>query len=325
VVSSHGVDARKADRLREMRLPWVEVRATSLVAEVGVPWTSAQPLEVVADAALYPEHWRCPVCAPRHAAREAMERNGVRAIAWRPLHLYLSDAGRSSGEVRVRAVTAIAMERREDGVPVEVWVERSGTRSRLAGPTPVRDAAEALTAAHQLFRGWVRRMRRERAAAVDSPTHWSGVPARASFPQRLRWDPLAEAFRGVPNLPALWSPATGGQPDAVLGYSPCAWSERHPRRGVVTHAVDGAWWLTLAVHRWEENGEPATRADLAAFHHDGARWRETGRASRVAGALDWAGLLPRLAERVREGNAGDADALTLCVEELAGEGSAFSG
>lgn len=303
VRSSHAVGASTAARYRELGLAWLEVPARALLPETGGPWSPAEPLEVLSESETHPAGWRCAVCGPRQAALEAMQRDGVRLLAVRPLNLYLRDGGRSAGEVRVRSFSVRAVEGRSGGATVEAWLERSDTRVRIAGPVPAEDPASALAAGHALFRSWAARMRASRGAAVESPTGWHAGAFTGATPQRLRWDSHAERFRGPPNLPAqAWPPqpalADGWEaPHPVLGYARCAWSEVHPRRGVLTHAVAGRWWLTLAVHAWEAD-RPMCRADVVAWRHTGTRWVAAADASREGPARDWAALLPGLAEEV---------------------------
>jgi hypothetical protein len=57
-------------------------------------------------------------------------------------------------------------------------------------------------------------------------------------------------------------------------------------------------WLTLALHDWTDAEGPATRADVAAFVHDGRRWRTVEGApftTAVRAPRPWDAILPALA------------------------------
>jgi hypothetical protein len=62
--------------------------------------------------------------------------------------------------------------------------------------------------------------------------------------------------------------------------------------------VDGPVWLTLVQHAWTNAEGPATRTDLAAFVHDGRRWRTVEGApftATVRAPVPWTDILPALA------------------------------
>jgi hypothetical protein len=304
VRSTHAVASATAAAYAAQALPWLEISTTSLLPEAGPAWSTDRPVETLSDAASFPDGWRCPVCAPRQAAVEVLRREGASPFAWRRVHLYLRDAGVSGGEIRVQRFDVAAVEQRRDGAAVQLWLERSDTGRRLAGPAPLENPEQALGEAHRLFRLWAARAGRERGGVVESPGHWSSSRPRGEHPARLRWDGHAEAFRGAPNLPPVAWPTRPGlstgwtEPHPVLGYARCAWAEAHPRRGVRTHAIAGAWWLTLEEHVWREGAETLTRADVSAWRYSRCAWRPVGQVSHTGPRRDWAVELPALSEAV---------------------------
>lgn len=277
VYASHAVDAEKAAKYRALGLPWIEVPARGILPGHGDPWTPDGVLPLLGDSRLDPEVWRCPRHEGLYRGLLEYERNGVHRVARRVVHVYRADAGRSAGETRCRSIGVSMLERREDGVPAEAWLERDDTGARIGAPVRTSDRAAARRALHAHFTEWAGWMKSARGATLDSPMRWleaGEAPPRAAYPQRLRWDAHAGAFRGVPGLPALaWPalPALPGAPHPVLGRSPRQWTETH-RRGPVVHAVEDAVWLTLVTQHWTDAEGPATRADVAAFVHDGHRW-----------------------------------------------------
>jgi hypothetical protein len=306
VYASHAVDDEKAARYRGLGVPWIEVPARGVVPEHGVGWTPDEALPLLGDSRLHPERWRCPRHEGLYRGLLEYERNGTHRVARRLVHVYRTDAGRSAAEVRCRPVGISMLERREEGEAAESWLERDDSGARIGPPFVGADREEARRVLHAHFTAWARWMKSARRATLDSPMRWleagESLPyTERAFPQRLRWDGHAEAFRGVPDLPALAWPALPALPGAahpVLGHSPRAWTETH-RRGPVLHAVDGPVWLTLVSHAWTDAEGPAARADIAAYVHDGRRWRTVEGAPFTATARTtappWTALLPALA------------------------------
>jgi hypothetical protein len=304
VYASNAVDDVRAARYRELGIPWIEVPARGVLPEHGVAWTPDAPLPILGDSRLHPEVWRCPRHEGLHRGLMEYERNGVHRVARRVVHIYRTGAGRSAAETRCRAVGVSILERREDGVPAESWMERDDSGARIGFPVRGRDRVEARRILHTQFAEWARWTREKQSATLDSPMRWleaADAPVRSEllYPQRLRWDAHAGTFRGVPDLPPLaWPalPALPGEPHPVLGLPRC-WTETH-RRGPVLHAVDGPVWLTLVQHAWTDAEGPAARADLAAFVHDGRRWRTVEGApftATVRAPAPWTEILAALA------------------------------
>jgi hypothetical protein len=306
VYASHAVDDEKAAKYRTLGLPWIEVPARGVLPDYGDPWTPDDPLPLLGDSRLHPQVWRCPRHEGLYRGLLEYERNGTHRVARRLVHVYRANAGRSSGENRCRAVGISMMERREEGEPVESWLERDDSGARIGSPVLSADRAETRRILHEQFGAWARWMRGAQGAVLDSPMRWLEAaetpPASAgAYPQRLRWDAHAETFRGAPELPQLaWPvlPAVPGAPHPVLGRSPHCWTETH-RRGPIVHAVDGPVWLTLVAHAWTDAQGSAIRADVAAYVHDGGRWRTVEGAPFTATlrAPDppWHTLLPAIA------------------------------
>jgi hypothetical protein len=272
VYASHALDDVRAAKYRGLGVPWIEVPARGVLPDHGAAWTPDEPLPVLGDSRLHPEVWRCPRHEGLHRGLLEHERNGTHRVARRIVHVYRTDGGRSAAEPRCRVVGMSMLERREDAVPVESWLERDDTGARIGVSVPGADRERTRRRLHAQFGEWVRWMRAHTGAVVDSPMRWleaaEAPPAPRAFPQRLRWDAHAAAFRGPPGLPALAWPLLAprpGAPHPVFGDAPAAWTEPHPRRPPMVHAVHSPVWLTLVPH-------PA-RADLAAYLHDGTRWR----------------------------------------------------
>jgi hypothetical protein len=239
---------------------------------------------VLGDSALHPARWRCARHEGLFRAHEEHERNGVHPLAWRVVHLYRTDAGRTGGVARADELLLGMMERREEGRIVEAWLQREGRERPLARPVEVGDRESAKRRLHPRFLEWARWTAEERGAVVDSPMSWAAgppPPARERhrlFPERLRMNPQSGGFEGVPGLPALAWPRPlldSARPHPLLGDAPLCWTELPTRDlGPLLHAVAGPCWLTLRPHEWSWNGERSARADLALFHHDGRRWTE---------------------------------------------------
>ena len=315
-------------------MPWLEVSAERITPDGGVAWSAGQPLPVLGDSELHPERWRCPRHAALFAAWQENERNGVHTLAWRLVHLYRGDAGRSASLARTDALVVRMLERREEGGIAEAWLERQGRETPLAAPVRVRDRTEAKRLLHRQFTAWARWTTANRHAVVDSPMSWAaGEPPAAreratAYPQRLRASAQRARVEGAPGIPAVAWPAPlfeHAQPHPVFGYPPAYWCDLPERDlGPLLNAIVPPCWLTLRPHEWEWNGARAARADLALWHHDGRRWRELRRAAAshsvelAAGAPPpcWDEALLRLARAAAE-HAADLAAGRTSLAELA--------
>lgn len=324
VCAFNAVDAVRAEKYRRLGIPWIEVPARGVISESGIGWSPGAPLAVLQESRTCPDTWRCPRHEALYRGAQEHARSGVHRMAARVVHVYRTDGGRSSGEVRVRALTVSMMERRENGGLAEAWLERDDTDGRIGFAVRTEDREEARRRLHARFTEWVRWMRDTQSAIVDSPMRWA--PARApdgwqksgQFPSRLRWDAHQGAFVAVPNLPAVSWPrlprVDSLVADSVLGYDGCVWTQLQPGKPPVVHAVAGAVWVTLRVQpfRAADGAEMAT-GHLAAFVHDGGRWRTCAGAPYVAtGAVPPGGRIAweRIAEStVRELSARDPQSL----------------
>jgi hypothetical protein len=313
IYAHHTVDAEKAEKYRRLGLPWIEVPARGVISEAGIGWTVDKPLAVLQDSR-HPEPWRCGRHEALHVGMLEHERSGVHRMAGRVVHIYRSDGGRSKGETRVRATAVYMMERREDGELAEAWLERDDTEGRIGFPMRTRDRDDARRALHSQFAGWVRWMRENQGATVDSPMRWTpprtleGWKKSTSFPQRLRWDPHQGSFAAVPNLPtSSWPRVPRADPyvaDPVLGLDGCTWTQLHPGKPPVMHAVAGAVWGTLRAQAGRTGAGEET-AYLSACVHDGERWRTCDGAPYVATLApepdqDWVQLLQEWVRRLAE-------------------------
>lgn len=314
VYAHHTVDEEKAEKYRRLVLPWIEVPARGVISDAGMGWSADQPLPVLQDSRTHPEPWRCSRHEALYRGMLEHERSGVHRMAGRVVHLYRSDGGRSRGEMRVRATAVYMMERREEGELAEAWLERDDTEGRIGFPVRTRDRAEARRSLHAQFAGWVRWMRENQGATVDSPMRWApprtlqGWKKATSFPQRLRWDPHQGGFAAVPNLPAAsWPRLPRTDPfvaDPILGFERCAWTQMHPDKPPVMHAVAGGVWGTLRIQAGRTAAGEET-AYLSACVHDGERWRTCDGAPYVATLApgqgrEWVLILASWVERLAE-------------------------
>jgi hypothetical protein len=284
VCASHAVDEEKAGRYRSLGLPWIEVGAAEVVPDGGVAWSRGSALPALGDSAIHPGAWRCPRHEALHRAYLEHQRNGVHRLAWRVVHLYRTDGGRSAGVLRTDALLVWMVERRADGRCVEAWLEREDRDTPLAPPLRVRDRAEAKRRLHAQFRAWLRWTRESRGAVADSPMSWSdGAPPpgrerRRLFPERLLMNPQRGTFEGAPGIPRLAWPLPlfeAAAPHPVFGAAPVFWTDLPVRDlGPLLHAVVPPCWLTLRFHEWGRDGARSARADFSLFHHDGRRWNE---------------------------------------------------
>lgn len=282
ICATHAVDDRKAEKYRELGVPWIEVAAAAVAPEAGVPWRSESPLPTLANGAADPVFWRCARHEALYAAYVDHQLNGVHPIAWRQVHLYRTDGGISAGTVKVDTTILWAMTRRAGGEPVEVWVEHESRDDPLRPPTPVGPDDEPLRLAHRHFLSWARWLRDARGATVDSPMAWQqGAPERPSerallYPERLRWNQQTGSFVGPPGQPSLAWPVPLFERAAthpVHGRSGQVWRDPPVRdRGELWHATDGPCWVTLRVHQWKHYGAAMSRADFTLHVHDGRRW-----------------------------------------------------
>lgn len=282
IYATHAVDELKAEKYRELGIPWIEVPASAVAPEAGQPWTPASPLPTLGDSTAEPVNWRCPRHEGLYAAYVDHQQNGEHPIAWRQAHLYRTDGGINAGNVKVDTVILWAMTRREGGEPVEVWVERETHDRPLRPRVRIGDRAAALRHAHQHFVDWARWLRNERRTTVDSPMSWQqGTPERRAeraklYPERLRWNQQTGSFQGPPGQPSLaWPVPLFDQAveHPVHGASAQVWRDPPVRDlGELWHATDGPCWLTLRVHQWHDTGIPIIRADFTLHIHDGRRW-----------------------------------------------------
>lgn len=277
----HRVDSTKSDKYRTLGVPWIEVPASGVISESGLGWRAGDVLAVLQDSRRDPQAWRCPRHQALYDGMLEHARTGTHRMAGRVVHVYSSEGGRSTGEMRTRATTVHMMERREDGRMVEAWLERDDNDARLGRPIRTQDREEARRHLHREFQSWVRWMRDHQRFRVDSPMRWTDPAALGGwtrselYPERLRWDTHLGDFAAVPNVAAVawpWLPAPGGEADAVTGYAACTWTQTVPGKAPLLHAVDGSVWATLRVQA-RGAGVAGSVGHAAAYLHDGQRWR----------------------------------------------------
>lgn len=289
VYATHAVDEERAARYRALGVPWVEVSALRVAPAEGIPWEAGDPLPVLGDSALHPARWRCPRHEALYEAYREHQRNGVHWGDWRVVHLYRREAGVSASLLRVEAVLVRMVERREEGLVVEGWLQRDDRDEPLTRPLRVEGREAARRALHAEFLRWARWTREARGAALDSPMPWTEGPPppprerRRLFPERLRWSVQSAAWEGAPGLPALAWPLPlheAAAPHPVYGDAPAHWTEPPARdQGPLLHALVPPVWLTLRPHHWEWEGVRHARGDFSLHHHDGRRWVEMRRAA----------------------------------------------
>jgi hypothetical protein len=287
VFSSHAVGDLRADKYRSLGVPWLEVAASRIIARPTGAWTASDPLPALGESRLHPERWRCPAHMRLHEAWLDQQLNGEHRFASRLVHLYRSEAGISRAERRIQAITISMIELRQNGEIVAVRMEREDTGAQIGPTLRVSDRAAGQLDLHRHFRSWVQWLRKNQAAAIDSPMRWVTPEEMATFaeatvhPERLRWDAHEGEFVGAPNRPALAWPVVSQldlTPHPVLGIVPSYWSALPTRtRGAELNGILDGCWVTLGHHEWANETGPQTRADVALHRHTGARWELVGR------------------------------------------------
>ncbi len=332
VFSTSAVHPERARRYEGLGVPWIEVPAAEVVGP-GRAWKPTDPLPVIGDSSREVVRWRCARHERLHAAWLHEQRNGEHPIAWRLVHIYRADSGLRASERKVRPVVCTMVEQRRDGLPIAARLVRDDTGVEI-GRTRGNERDQLRAALHQEFTRWVRWMR-EQQAVVDSPMRWittsntTESPPPQHFPQRLRWDHHAAAFIPPPNLPRLAWPrmqAEPGDPDGILGQTPCFWTDLPVRdRSQQLNSILGSTWILIAPISWEVGGTMWTRASISVHHHDGGEWREisTGHTPdlpTVDGVLTWhdhlAGIADVLYRSAAAGGGAVADPGTAVAESL---------
>jgi hypothetical protein len=287
VFSSNAVGEVRADKYRNLGVPWIEVAAVGIVNRPAGPWLVGDALPALGESRLHPERWRCPAHARLHAAWLDQQMNGEHRFASRLVHLYRNEAGLSRAERRSRAITVSMIEIREQGSVVAVRLEREDTGSQIGPTVRVHDRTTAQRELHRHFRSWIRWLRNAQSTVTDSPMRW-GMPAEMpgfaeamAYPERLRWDAHEGEFIGAPNRPRLAWPVASPlerSPHPVLGIVPCLWSALPIRtRGAELNGIVDGCWITLGHQEWVTETGPQTRADVTIYRHTGARWELLGR------------------------------------------------
>jgi len=303
VYVSHAVDLEKRAALAALGVPWFEVSGHSLLPDGRPPWNPRTPLETRAhwDGA---GEWRCPSCAAGHAGETDDRLNGIHRLAWRPVHLYVGDAGALQGSTGVVDLPITMMTQRRDGAPAIVWLTDERTGKSISRRARVPTRGDALETGHRLFLEWAAEQRRRPGCVVDSPVSWQSLgenhapsrPAR-SYPMRYRWAPWRQRFARLPNLRA--HPWPVGGVDALAGAAtanhPTAWTELGAPRAV--HLAAAAWWLTLV-----------ERPEGLAVHlawHDQRSWTEYPRFWIRAPRAGWPDRLGPLLGALADGDASE--------------------
>ncbi|HEX8393903.1 MAG TPA: competence protein CoiA family protein [Longimicrobium sp.] len=307
----HRVDSAKSHKYRGLGVPWIEVPANGVISESGLGWRAGEVLAVLQDSRRDPHAWRCPRHEAMYDGMLEHARTGTHRLAGRVVHVYSSEGGRSTGEMRTRGTTVHMMERREDGRMVEAWLERDDNDSRLGRPVRTTDREQARRELHRQFLGWVKWMREHQRFRVDSPMRWADPAALAgwaksdAYPERLRWDTHQGDFIAPPNLPATaWPrlPAPDGGADPVTGFAECAWTQTAAGKAPLLHAIHGGVWATLRVQPRGTQAGDGSVGHAAVFLHDGQRWRTAEgapyvvhRAEPAGDAEGWTAWLQRFA------------------------------
>lgn len=315
VFATHEVDEAKAEKYRSLGVPWLEVSGIHLVPESGARWEAGAPIPVLADSAREPARWRCPRHQGLWDAYVEHQENGVHTLAWRTVHMYRIDGGIDASRFRTDVLLLRMMERREEGEPVEAWLQRDEREDPVTAPIAIASRDDARERLHRAFVRWARWNQRTRGATVDSPMRWmdGSPPATAErtpqHPQRYRVDRRTGEFVAPPGLPNLAWPVVlfdSQAPHPVFGDAPIYW--RDPPSGDTPErhqAIVPPVWVTLTPHEWITPGRSHARADFTIWLHDGTRWRELSHAAFShswempvdAPSPTWASIVRRVAER----------------------------
>lgn len=287
----HRVDSAKSAKYRTLGVPWIEVPASGVISESGLGWRPGDVLAVLQDSRRDPQAWRCPRHQALYDGMLEHARTGTHRMAGRVVHVYSSEGGRSTGEMRTRATTVHMMERREEGRMAEAWLERDDNDARLGRPVRTSDAEQARRHLHREFQSWVKWMRDQQRFRVDSPMRWTESAALAgwlksdAYPERLRWDTHQGDFVAVPNVAGVaWPriPDALDDLDPVTGYPECTWTQLVPGKVPLLHAVSGAVWATVRVQARGAGPADGSVGHAAVWLHDSQRWRTAAFAPYVA-------------------------------------------
>ena len=221
VFATHRVDDEKAAALRELEVPWLEVKAQETLFAAETAWTCAIPLQVEQEGPR--RSWRCHPHEAEHLAELERRRHRTVTVAARIVDLYYP-----SGK-RFRALWTVE-EHLTDGAPVSARVLMND-HPQLELPVSSSDPASPERRAvrrkfRQAFDAWWERCARS-ARLVDSPMKWAAAPQAKQvaelafdfryFPRRYVWAPSRSDWWSPPELEqATWERQDG------------AWMDIHP-------------------------------------------------------------------------------------------------
>jgi len=182
VLQTHAVPDEKKEALRLLGLPWLEVRASTILGQKpAVPWSAEGPLEVVREAPSRP--WQCPEHAAARSARIHQEE------VWQRTQVELEAQRQGSGPRRwwVRIVDFYfpSPPRRERFLYKIVEVYRAGElfevrlgHNQRTKPVLTLGASDLVgreTRIEAAFQADCEERRRILGAIVDSPMEWVEV------------------------------------------------------------------------------------------------------------------------------------------------------
>lgn len=221
VFATHRVDDEKAAALRELGVPWLEVKADEALFAAETAWTCALPLRAEQEGPR--RSWRCPPHEAERLAEIERRRHSTVTVAARIVDVYYP-----SGK-RFRALWTVE-ERLTDGAPVSARVlmnDQVQLELPVATSDPTSPERRAVRKKFQrTFDAWSERCAKS-ARFVDSPMKWTSAEHARQvaelafdfryFPRRYVWAPSRSDWWSPPELEhATWERQQG------------AWMDIHP-------------------------------------------------------------------------------------------------
>lgn len=267
VFATHRVDDEKAAALRELGVPWLEVKADEALFAAETAWTCALPLRAEQEGPR--RSWRCPPHEAERLAEIERRRHSTVTVAARIVDVYYP-----SGK-RFRALWTVE-ERLTDGAPVSARVlmnDQVQLELPVATSDPTSPERRAVRKKFQrTFDAWSERCAKS-ARFVDSPMKWTSAEHARQvaelafdfryFPRRYVWAPSRSDWWSPPELEhATWERQQG----AWMDIHPAVIERYHARKeyGRRMHEERRA--------RHQASGQQPGTATKAAVHpHDAVR------------------------------------------------------
>jgi hypothetical protein len=192
VLVTHAVDEQKAEVLKGLGVPWVEVEARESLFSGSEPWGGTKPLPfsryVRADGS--PDFWKCSGCVAREERLKVEAESKLVLVELKLVDFYYPSGGGLRLGYYIR-------ERIHNGKEIEVQLEEGKSQTPLLVISG-RATAENLKRLRAAFNEELIVQQRATKAIVDSPMAWIRsnnalfkpdmlIHSKTLFPERYVW------------------------------------------------------------------------------------------------------------------------------------------